>query len=308
MDFKDISYIIAVCDHNSISQAARTLFITQPALSQQIHRIEQQLGKTLFIRTGHTMTPTPVSRIIAEQGRKLLAERDMMMYAINHLQDSAEEKLSFGISPFYSRRLLPGILNDFRRNYPQGVLQFRDRGSSLNLEREVVEGTLDCCLVPMHPSNPELEYIRIGDEEICLAVPRDHPINRLASADGAIDINMTRNEPYIIHRDSDKIAALQERLFKSVGFFPREAINATGWDTVVSFVTSGIGMSLMTELIMGDYRPENVPRFYRIKNIDMSRPFAMAYRRGRPLTPVIERFLSSATTEFARQKARIKQM
>ena len=73
MDFKDISYIIAVCDHNSISQAARTLFITQPALSQQIHRIEQQLGKTLFVRTGHTMTPTPVSRIIAEQGGNVTA-------------------------------------------------------------------------------------------------------------------------------------------------------------------------------------------------------------------------------------------
>lgn len=305
MEFKDISYIVAVVDNNSISQAARTLFITQPALSQQIHKIEKQLNKTLFIRSGHTMTPTPACKIIAEQGRKMLAERDMMLYAVNHLQDSTEEKLSFGMSPFYSRRLLPGILNYFRTNYPQYVLHFRDKGSSVQLEREVVDGLLDCCLLPMHPANPELEYVTIGIENICLAVPRDHPLNQLAASDGTLDINLTRNEPYIIHRESDKIALLQETLFANAGFMPHETYNATGWDTVISFVVSGIGLSLMTELITGDYRPETLPCFYRIKSMDMSRKFALAYRRGRPLTPGIKKLIECATNEFSRQKARL---
>ena len=305
MNFKDISYIIAVVDNNSISQAARTLFITQPALSQQIHKIEKELNKTLFIRSGHTMTPTPACKIIAEQGRKMLAERDIMIYAINHLQDSPEEKLHFGMSPFYSRRLLPGILNYFRTNFPQYVLQFRDKGASVQLEKEVVEGLLDCCLLPTHPANPELEYVPIGIENICLAVPRDHPVNQLASSDGTIDITLTRNEPYIIHRESDKIALLQESLFANVGFTPHNTCTATGWDTVIAFVVSGIGLSLMTELITVDYRPETLPCFYRIKNMDMTRQFALAYRRGRPLTPGIEKLIECATTEFARQKARI---
>lgn len=305
MEFKDISYIISVVDHNSISQAARMLFITQPALSQQIHKIEQKLGKPLFIRSGHTMTPTPACRIIAEQGRKLLAERDMMLHAVKYLQDSAEDRLSFGMSPFYSRRFLPGILNYFRQNHPEYVLQFRDRGASVQLERDVIDGMLDCCLLPTLPANPELEYVPVGTENICLAVPRDHPINQLATPDGSIDINLTRNEAYIIHRESDKIALLQETLFANVGFTPRESYTATGWDTIISFVSSGIGLSLMTELITGDYRPETLPRFYRIKNMDMSRQFAVAYRRGRPVTPIIEKFIECATNEFAHQKARL---
>lgn len=306
MEFKDISYIIAVVDNNNISQAARALFITQPALSQQIHKIEKRLGKQLFIRSGHTMTPTPACRIIAEQGRKMLAERDMMMYAVQNLQDSAEGKLAFGMSNFYSRCLLPGILNYFRVNYPQYVLQFRDRGSSVMLEKDVIEGTLDCCLLPTLPANPELEYVPIGVENICLAVPRDHPINQLAEPDGYIDINLTRNEPYIFHRESDKIALLQESLFANIGFTPPTSYTATGWDTIISFVTSGIGLSLMTEMIAGDYRPEALPNFYRIKNMDMSRQFALAYRRGRPVTPIIEKLIECASNEFARQKARVK--
>lgn len=306
VEFKDISYIIAVVDNNSVSQAARALFITQPALSQQIHKIEQQLGKQLFIRTGHTMTPTPACRIIAEQGRKMLAERDMMLYAIQNLQEYTEEKLSFAMSPFYARRMLPGILKHFRTNFPQYVLHFRDTGSSLRLEKDVVDGTLDCCLLPTLPANPELEYAPIGTENILLAVPRDHPINQLADPDGSIDINLTRNESYITHLESDKISLLQDMLFSSISFTPQNKYSASSWDTVISFVSNGMGMSLMTELIASDYRPETLPNFYRIKNMDMSRQFALAYRRGRPITPIIEKLIECASDEFARQKARVK--
>jgi len=305
MEFKDISYIIAIYEYKNVSQAARSLFITQPALSQQLQKIETKLGKALFVRSGHTMLPTTACRIIIEQGRKLLAERDMMMYAVKNLQDYTEDRLSFAMSPFYARRLLPGILKHFRVNFPQYVLHFRDTGNSLKLEKDVIDGTLDCCLLPMLPANPELEYVPIGVENIYLAVPRDHPINQLADPDGSIDINLTRNESYIIHLESDKISLLQDTLFSSISFTPQNKYSASSWDTVISFVGNGMGLSLMTELIVSDYRPETLPNFYRIKNMDMSRQFALAYRRGRPVTPIIEKLIECATKEFARQKERL---
>jgi len=306
MEFKDISYIIAICEHKNISQAARSLYISQPALSQHLHKIETQLGKPLFIRSGNTMMPTAVCRIITERGYKLLAERDMMLHAVKHLQDYTEDRLSFAMSPFYARRLLPGILKYFRVNFPQYVLHFRDTGNSTRLEKDVMDGTLDCCLVPALPANPELEYVPIGIENIFLAVPRDHPINQLADPDGSIDINLTRNEAYIIHLESDKISMMQDTLFSSISFTPQNKYTASSWDTVISFVGNGMGLSLMTELIASDYRPETLPNFYRIKNMDMSRQFALAYRRGRPVTPIIEKLIECATNEFAHQKARLQ--
>jgi len=304
VEFKDISYIIAVYDHKSISQAAHSLFISQPALSQQIHKIETQLGKLLFMRTSHSITPTAACRIIVEQGRKLLAERDMMMYAVNHLQDAPEESLAFGMSPFYSRHLLPGILYHFQKHHPQYTLHFADKGNSLTLEKEVIEGKLDCCLVPMHPANPGIEYLPIDTEEIFLAVPRDHPLNHLSLPDGSMDVALTKDEPYIMHRDSDKVAALQEKLFVNAGFKPHISHTATGWDTVTSFISSGMGLGLLTELVYGDYRPENLPCLYRVRNMDMSRTFALGYRRGRILTASMSCLLEAAKSEFARLKTR----
>ena len=304
MDLKDISYILAVFNHKSISQAAQSLYISQPALSQQIRKIELQLGKPLFTRSGHTMIPTAACRVIAEQGRKLLTERDMLMYAVHHLQETPEETLSFGMSPFYSRHLLPGIYKYFRKNHPQYTLNFLDRGNSFSLEQDVVEGKLDCCLVPMYPANPDLEYLLIGQETIYLAVPREHPLNQLVSPDGTIDITKTRDELFILHRDRDKVSELQKKLFAYAGFSPRAIHSASGWDVVISFVRSGMCLGTVTELIVGDYPSDDMPCYYPIQNIDMSRHFALAYRRGSVLTPAMEKLLEISKAEFARAKAR----
>ena len=302
MDLKDISYIIAIYNHKNISQAAHSLFISQPALSQQLHRIEANLGKTLFTRSRQRMVPTAACQVIVEQGSKLLAERDMMLRAVKQLDEMPEEKLTFGMSPFYARHLLPGIMQYFRKNAPHYKLEFIDRGNSLVQEQSVIDGKIDCCLLPMYPANPELEYALVGKEEIFLAVPRDHPINTLNLPDGTIDIAITKDEPYILHRDMDKIADLQNKLFTDAGFTPHVVNTATGWDIIVSFVGCGMGLSLITELIMADYRPEITPCFYRIRNMDMSRPFALGYRRGRIVTPAMELLLQVARQEFARQK------
>ena len=306
MDFKDISYIIAICEHKNISQAARSLFISQPALSQQLHKIEAELGKPLFTRSGHIMTPTAVCRIINEQGHKLLTERDMMLRAVKQLQESLEETISFGMSPFYARHLMPGIMQYMRQNCSQHTIAFADRGHSAALEQSVIEGKLDCCLLPMYPANPELEYLPVGMEEIFLAVPCDHPLALLNSPDNTIDIAITKDEPYIMHRDIDKIAALQNKLFFDAGFTPHAVYTATGWDMIISFVRCGMGLSLVTELINDDCHLENMPRFYRIRNMDMSRLFALGYRRGRVLTPAMQHLLEASRREFALKKSRLK--
>ena len=119
MDFKDISYIIAVVEHQSISQAARSLYISQPALSQSIRKTELELGKPLFHRIGRAMTPTAACQMIVASGRKLLLEREMLLNTVAHLQDEPHEVLRLGMSSFYCRHLLPGILQRNKRRQIQ---------------------------------------------------------------------------------------------------------------------------------------------------------------------------------------------
>lgn len=230
----------------------------------------------------------------------------MMLYAVDHMQDMPEEQITIGFSPFYSRHLLPGIIERFQKDYPQYVLRYFDNGTAHTLEKNVADGKLDCCVVPMIPLNSDVEYWPIGMEEFFLAIPRDHPINQLSLPDRTIDLALTKDEPYIMHQESNKISFLQDKVFQSAGFKPHVKYTALGWDTILSFVNKGMGLTLITELITGDYRPENTPCFYRIRNTDASRLFALGYRRGRIPTPAMQTLLEVAKEEFSLLKQRVK--
>lgn len=307
MELKDIRCIIAVVEHQTISRAAQSLYISQPALSQTIHRIETELGKPLFHRRGRVMVPTAECKLITEYGRKMLDAHDMMLYSAMHMQEKVEGTVSLGMSPFYARQLLPSLLKHFQQYYPQIELQYMDIGNSQAQEKEVVEGRIDCCLVPMYPASPEMDYLQVGEETVLLAVPREHPLARIAQQEGEIDIMQLRNEPFILHKERDKVSLLQDQLFAHGGFQPRTTHIVTGWDVALAFVNAGMGSALMTEMIISDYRPEEMPVFCRIKNIDMSRHFAMAYRRGRVLTPAMVTLYEVAKLEFARKLERVRQ-
>lgn len=306
MDFKDISCVIAIYEHKNITKAAESLYITQSALSQQLQKIETRLGKPLFIRSNHTITPTPAGRIVIEHGQKLLTERNMLLYAVEHMSDMPEEQITIGLSPFYSRHLLPGIVERFQKDYPQYVLRYFDNGTAHSLEKSVADGKLDCCVVPMIPLNSDVEYWPIGTEEFFLAVPHNHPINQLSLPDKTLDLALTKDEPYIMHQEHSKVYFLYDKVFQVAGFKPHVKYTAVGWDTILSFVNKGMGLTLISELITNDYPPDNTPCFYRIHNTDASRLFAFGYRRGRIPTPAMLTLLEVVKEEFALQKQQVR--
>ena len=84
MDFKALEYICAISEAQTISQAAKNLFISQPALSQYLSKVEQELGTPLFVRTGSTMTLTSAGAIVVREGRALLTARKELMGPVSY--------------------------------------------------------------------------------------------------------------------------------------------------------------------------------------------------------------------------------
>ena len=304
MDFKDISYSIAVVEHQSISQAARSLYISQPALSQSIRKTELELGKPLFHRIGRAMTPTAACQMIVASGRKLLLEREMLLNTIAHLQDEPHEVLRLGMSSFYCRHLLPGILQHFQQHFPNVQLDVAEV-KSYELERRVADGQLDFCVLPVYPMHPELEYTPVGVENIYLCMHRSHPLNQLAEPNHTINIQYTREEGFVLQNSVAKAHSLQERLFAYAGFKPHIIYESSTWEVAIAFVISGIGISLLPDFMLGDQPEEERPCYYRIQNIDTTRPFGLGYRHGAVLSPAAEELVKVIRSEFSRLQSRV---
>ncbi len=277
MDFKALEYICAISEAQTISQAAKNLFISQPALSQYLSKVEQELGTPLFVRTGSTMTLTSAGAIVVREGRALLTARKDMMGQVASLASGRAETLRFGISPFYSKYYLPMLLPYYRANHPHIRLNIIEQ-SSTELEQRVVDGDLDLCFIPAEPTREGLTYRPIYMEEIMIAVPPDHPVNAHAVPSGGtpyLDLSLLRNEPFVELVPSLKFSKMSRRILRHFSITPNVIYESTSWDTVCMLVARGIGVGFLPKVLM--HRHLHEPRFYRICGIDSTRTYSAVY-------------------------------
>mgnify|MGYP000599206492 CR=1 FL=1 len=301
MDFKALEYICAISEAKTISQAAKNLFISQPALSQYLTKIEKELGAPVFVRTGNVMTLTAAGEILAREGRALLMAREEMLGQVERLSKGNAETLRFGISPFYSKYYLPLLVPYYRTNYPNIQLSIVEQAST-ELEQLVLDGELDLCFIPAEPVREGLTYRPIYMEEIMIAVPPSHPANAHAIPSAGIpylDVALLRNEPFVELVPSLKFSKMSQSIFKHFSITPHVVYKSTNWDTVCMLVAGGIGVGFLPKVLI--HRHLHEPKFYRISGIDSTRTYAAVYTRGKRLSPsalnlisVFQKLLESA--------------
>lgn len=286
MQINSFRYIIRVAEAPTLSAAAEALFISQPALSQQIRKIESEVGAQLFIRKGHSLYLTPAGRVFIECGRHILQAYDTMKREIAASGSPLKDSVRLGISPFYSKIYLPRFLPDFMKRFP-GIQVDIDEDISANLEKKLLDGQLDLCAIPLKPKNKLLEYTVIRKEQIFFALPRTHPLNEhyptdLGKTDSfpTIDLSLMKNEPFISLKKIQKFTALEEKLCGEAGFEPKTICETMNWDTVHMMIASGLGVGFVPDILVGTISdPEICPCYYRLSPA-VYRDYSIAQRQG----------------------------
>lgn len=284
IDFKALEYISAISEAKTISQAAKNLFVSQPALSQQLAKIEKELGMRIFERTGGTMTLTSAGEILVRNGRLLLMAREEMLGQIASLSGEQVETLRFGVSPFYSKYYLPILLPYYQANCPNIQLNIIERPST-ELEQNVLNGDLDLCFIPAEPMREGLNYHPIYMEEIMIAVPPAHPINACAISSADIpymNLSLLQNEPFVSLVPTLKFSKMSRRILNHFSITPKVIYESTNWDTVCMLVAQGIGVGFLPKVLIHKHLHE--PKFYRIAGIDSTRAYCAVYAKEKHLS------------------------
>ena len=288
MTFKIIEYVIAVSEEGSFSRAAQRLFISQPALSQSIRKAEAEMGAALFMRDTHTVRLTAAGELLVREGRELLRQREDLKNRIAGLSAARKETIRFGISPFYSKYYLPVVLPYFSQYFPAVKLKIKEE-ISVELEQMVIDDQLDFCFVPLKPQNPRLTYEVIYMEEILLAVPPGHPVKMYATPSPTlpyIDLRHLEEEPFIALKPVQKFNSMSVSLCDQAGFKPRIVYETLNWDTVNTLVADGIDVGFVPDILPSRSLVNRRPDYYRMAGMDTLRPYAVAYKKGRTLSPL----------------------
>ncbi|MEG0271333.1 MAG: LysR family transcriptional regulator, partial [Clostridia bacterium] len=208
--FRQIECVQAIYDTGSLSKAAQKLFVSQPALSQSLKKLETELGALLFDRATQPLKLTAAGEIFVREGRELLLQREQMTNRLCAHTSTRNETLRLGISPFYSKYYLPILYPYMAQHYPTVQLKITE-AISIELEALTLEDQIDLCFVPSEPQNPKLQYETVCVEEILLAAPPHSRLERYAIPSTGlpyIDLKQTAGENYIILKPEQKFCQL----------------------------------------------------------------------------------------------------
>ncbi|WP_232668423.1 LysR substrate-binding domain-containing protein [Pseudonocardia sp. TRM90224] len=243
MHCRRLTYFVAVAEELSFTSAAERLHMAQPPLSQQIALLEKELGTALFDRSRRSVRLTPAGAALLPEARRLLAELDETAGMIRRVGDGSVGQLSIGFVPSAINGPLPELLRRFRAGRPDVELVLREMAPD-PLVAAVERGRLDLGILYLPVSASGLTQQVLGEEELVLALPADHP----ATASSEIDLADLADEPFIMpeRHDVPGLHAAVARAFTEAGVAPRIALRGV-WlvQTVLGLVAAGIGPAVV---------------------------------------------------------------
>ncbi len=257
LDVRRLGYFIAVAETLHFRKAAERLNIAQPALSQQIRRLEEDLGCQLLTRNRRGVALTSAGLALLETGRRALVQLRHAEDAVRRTAASQVALLRIGFLNPAAFAIVPQLLRRLREEHPDVFLVLREGGSASLLE-EVRLGQLDVAFVRGPITHPGVRIDVLRREPLIAVLPASHPLARRKR----VPLQALAGEPFIgFLRDSaPSLHDAITRLCMDAGFAPSFVTEASEWYTIVSLVAAGLGVAILPESITTFTRRDAVYR------------------------------------------------
>ncbi|AGE65677.1 LysR family transcriptional regulator [Bacillus subtilis] len=291
MEWEQLEYFQTLARMQHVTKAAKSLSITQPALSRSIARLENHLGVPLFDRQGRSISLNQYGHIFLRRVQAMMKEYTEGKEEIQALLKPDQGVVSLGFLHTLGTTLVPDLIGSFQQEYPNIAFQLKQNHSYWLLER-LKSGDLDLCLLAsIKPENP-IQWIKLWSEELFVFVPNDHP---LASRE-SITLNEIAGERFILLKKGYALRMTVDELFEKANIQPNIMFEGEEAATAAGFVAAGLGISILPDLKGLDQS--------KITKIHASWPecqrvIGIAWIKGRFLSPVAETFKQYVISHFS---------
>jgi LysR family hydrogen peroxide-inducible transcriptional activator len=285
MNLRDLRYLVALADHKHFGRAAEASFVSQPTLSTQIRKLEEELGVSLVERAPRKVMLTPAGRDIAERARRIVAEVEQMREAARRSRDPEAGTVRLGLFPTLGPYLLPHVVPRIRERFPKLELLLVEEKSDVLLAR-LREGKLDAGLLAMPVHDDSLHVDFLFEEHFLLAVPETHRFARRES----LALGEIADERLLLLEDGHCLRAQALDVCHLAGAGEMRDFQATSLETLRQMVAANVGVTLLPALAVK-------PPVARSKDIHLlgfrdshpSRKIAMVWRRSSAMGAFLER-------------------
>jgi DNA-binding transcriptional LysR family regulator len=239
MELRQLKYFVAVAEELNFRRAAEKLYMQQPPLSRQIRQLETELGVELFHRTKRSVSLTEAGRAFLDEARLTLAQAQR---AINAVQSKTSNKLTIGFSICAFDRIIPELIQKFRRQYPETQVNLTEMSKSSQIQA-LLNNRIDLgfCYAPI--TQIELESLTILSEPLAVVLPLNHPLAEREQ----IELRSLHAESFILCPKDIKPDVRRQiiQLCTHAGFQPQIAREVSPTEVQLRLVESGMGISLI---------------------------------------------------------------
>lgn len=285
-----MKYVIAIAQTKNFSKAAELLYVSQPALSQYINRLEKELGVLLFERTKSKVSLSEAGELFLKDAVSILEASENLKSKMLELSSSKSSRLKVGVSQFYGKYFLPTVIPIFNKSQPHTIMEITEDESSI-LEEKIITNQIDLAIIPLPLSSDKVKYDLIYEEKIKFAIcSSNHKFENFlnVSADDYIDLSIFQDEPFIALNNGYKMRTILESICKEFNFQPKVILETKNLDTVNSLVSQNYGVSLLPTLIS---KYSNV-KYFAVNSSHSSRSIVAAYNRNKHVSQEMLGFIS----------------
>lgn len=302
-DSREFDYILAIAEEKSLSRAAERLYITQPALSLFLTRLEDRMQVKLFSRTRKGLIPTYAGERYLEHIQHVMALENSFDQELCEICMERKGILRIGTSPHIGSVILPDVLTAFQKAYPNIEVRITE-GTSHDLERLVDSMKIDLALMHLPYHCEHAQYERIFDDRYVMVLAGNHPLAQWAyEKEGFdrpfIDPRHAAQAQFILARPEQRVRQISDRILAKAGIEPNIRLVTSSVQTALRLSGYGLGITFMPESYIQLFNVRGDTMFcYLEDEYEAVWTFSIVYPEGVTLSTPARFFLNETERLF----------
>jgi LysR family hydrogen peroxide-inducible transcriptional activator len=296
MELQQLRYIVAVARAGNFSRAAEQCHVSQPSLSQQIQKLEEELEGPLFDRLKREARLTPLGEVFLHRAVRVLEEVDAAKREARDATDLLSGTVTIGVLPTIAPYLLPAVMAEFTEKYP-GVELIAQEDTTAHLLKLLLACEIDLALASQTVQDGRLESRELFTEELLLALPPGHRLARKR----AVNVADLESERFIVMKEAhclgDQLLSFCDRR----ELRPNISFRSAQLETIQALVRAGLGISLIPAMATRSKRGD-LPEYRSFAAPRPTRKIIAVWLRQRPLGRAATAFLKMVSTRFSKSR------
>jgi DNA-binding transcriptional LysR family regulator len=250
MNLSHLRAFVAVAESLSFSRAAQRLHVSQPALSNQIRLLEEDLDAKLFVRNRRSVALTAVGKDILDDAERLLTGADEIKQRVRRSAKGALGTLRIGFVASATVDIVPKMTIAFRKSYPEVLLDLKNLPTVSQIDA-LRQRALDVGIVRLPLHEHDIEVLPFFSEPFAIVLSKQHPLR----SRGRITMRDLEKEPFVCYSERQAPAFFQHwtGLCRKAGFTPRIVQEVSEMETALALVSAGVGVAILPEGVTRRY-------------------------------------------------------